>query len=55
MRKYLLFVEDGSVDLDKVEKIEGLEVIVYRQGGALPILTSIEVNEIDANSDKNEK
>lgn len=33
--KQILLVEDGSVDIDKLEK-DGFYVIVYRQGSRLP-------------------
>lgn len=41
----LLFVEDGSVDIDELSKtIEGtnIQIIVYRQGANIPKLIEVE-------------
>lgn len=43
--KKLLFVEDGSVDVDNLEDEMmdlGIKVIVYRNGGAMPKLIDLE-------------
>lgn len=39
----LLLVEDGSVDLDKIDNLEecGIQVIVYRQGSRKPELIDL--------------
>lgn len=39
----ILVVEDGSVDIDKLEE-DGFYVIPYRQGGALPQVLSTDKN-----------
>lgn len=42
--RQILFVEDGSVDLDEVKTAlqgTGIEVIVYRQGAKMPQLVNL--------------
>ncbi len=39
--KPVIMVEDGSVDVDKLEE-DGFYVIVYRQGAKLPILLTVD-------------
>lgn len=42
--KQILFVEDGSVDLDELKTVlqrTSIEVIVYRQGSPMPKLVSL--------------
>ena len=43
--KKFLFIEDGSVLAETVEKVEQrnpeIKVIVYRQGAAVPILVEV--------------
>lgn len=45
MIKNILYVEDGSVDLDELESTLTTEtkIIVYRQGSTLPILVQLQV------------
>lgn len=40
MIKRFLFIEDGSIDTDKLEEelADDTKMIVYRQGGAIPII-----------------
>lgn len=40
MIKNILYVEDGSVDIDALQKSFGTEtkIIIYRQGSAMPML-----------------
>ena len=43
--RQILFVEDGSVDLDEVKTAlqgTGIEVIVYRQGSIMPQLVNLQ-------------
>ena len=43
--RQILFVEDGSVDLDEVKTAlqgTGIEVIVYRQGSKMPQLVNLQ-------------
>ena len=45
--KYFLFIEDGSVDLDKIEddvkrRNPEIKVIIYRQGARTPELKEVE-------------
>lgn len=42
--KQILFVEDGSVDLDELKTVlqrTSIEVIVYRQGSKMPQLVNL--------------
>jgi hypothetical protein len=43
MIKNILYVEDGSVDVDELDKLLGEEtkIIVYRQGGVIPKLEQV--------------
>lgn len=44
-KRKLLFVEDGSVDVDELkETVEGLNIniVVYRQGSEKPMLVEVE-------------
>lgn len=40
--KQFMFIEDGSVDLSKLDDLErrnpGVKVVIYRQGSAWPVL-----------------
>lgn len=41
----ILFVEDGSVDLDELKAVlkgTGIEVVVYRQGSPMPQLVNLQ-------------
>lgn len=43
--RQILFVEDGSVDLDELKTAlqgKGIEVIVYRQGSKMPQLVNLQ-------------
>lgn len=43
--RQILFVEDGSVDLDKLKTVlqgTSIEVIVYRQGSKMPQLVNLQ-------------
>lgn len=44
MIKNFIFVEDGSVDMDKLDDLFSSEtkVIVYRQGASIPVVKKLE-------------
>lgn len=52
MIKQLIFVEDGTVDIDELkENLTGeTKVIVYRQGGCKPEIIHTQITTIDDNS-----
>lgn len=46
MNKTILFIEDGSVDVDDVkEALPGIELVVYRQGAPMPTFVDVEVSD----------
>ena len=56
MIKNIIYVEDGSVDIDELEMSlnEETKIIVYRQGAAVPILVQPD-KPIKTQSDENVK
>lgn len=43
--KKIMFVEDGSIDTDKLQdwaEVQGIQIITYRQGSTKPELTEVE-------------
>lgn len=52
MIKQLIFVEEGTVDIDKLmdNLTEETKVIVYRQGGCKPEIINTQIKTLDDNT-----